>query len=111
MSQNPHLISIWSLLDGYRKLTGQDKTTDIDAANFIIFIQGVDRLKAENERLRRALAEYANHDNWTQMPSDFGPSDSDPFNCFLSDGWDIAETALAGKSTPKASQASSVNGD
>ena len=62
--------------------------------------QELDRLRAENARLREALEAYANHDNWIERSTRYIPTDSSMVSDIWDggldvNGWETAERALA----------------
>lgn len=64
-----------------------------------------ERLRAENARLRKALGQYAKHDNWDGHPLDYR-SDTITYDIWQGGedfhGWETAERALATNETPTA---------
>ena len=59
-----------------------------------------DALRAENARLREALAKYADHDNWIERSTRYIPTDESMVHDIWDggldvNGWETAEAALA----------------
>lgn len=84
----------WCIYDGTECLFSglEEDTACIIVSKMNAKQAEIDTLRAENTRLREALAKYADHDNWCVYER---WSTSSAAWLIDGDGWEIAEAALA----------------